>query len=123
MIYFNFPVAFIGTVQSVRKSQLQVVVEKMLYEGLPTKTNKLKIYLSDPDDALSRSQTCCKRITTNSTSIFAGYYKISRKVKHIVNGCRTIYRLPVEKNAELDVDNIEHTFLEQCRFRLLSSSD
>ena len=108
----------------VRKAQLYVVVEKMLFEGLPTRKGELKILLSDPDGSpLSQSQTCCKRIKENSTYIFAGNYNLNKsRMKFIVNGCRTIYRLPMERNVMFDVDNFEHSFLEQCRYRIVSSS-
>ena len=107
----------------VRRAQLQVIVEKMLYEGLPTRKNELKILLSDPDgNPLSQTETCCKRITKGSTYVLAGNYNLNNnKVKFVINGCRTMYTIPMERNTMLDVDNIDHSFLDQCRFRIVSS--
>ena len=116
-----FLAAFIGTVNEVKKSNMLVAVERMLYQDLPIKQGQLKIFLSDPP--LPNTQTCCKRMTVNATYIFAGDYKINNnKVKLITNGCRAVYRLSVVDKAMIDVQNVNHTFLEQCQFRILASN-
>lgn len=116
-----FLTAFIGTVNVVKKSNLLVAVERMLYQDLPGQKGQLKIFLSDPP--LPNTQTCCKRMTVNSTYIFAGNYKINNnRVKLITNGCRTVYRLSGMDNGTFDVQNVDHSFLEQCQFRILASN-
>jgi len=117
-------IALVGTVKATRKLYFIVVVEKMLYQNaIVTDKKELKVYSSDASSPLSRSQKCCKRMAINSTYIFAGTYQAkNRNVKFTTNGCRTVYKLSVGKSAVVDVNNIEHSFLEQCRFRILASN-
>ena len=121
MMHNSIFIAFIGTVKVAKSSYVRVKVKRTLYQSLSINKGQLKILLSEPP--LSKSQTCCKRIAANSTYIFAGNYKIRNgKVKFIANGCQTIYTLSMGNSAILDVNNIEHSFLDQCQFRILASS-
>lgn len=120
---FRIFAAFVGTVKTIKKTNLHVVVEKMLYQSVLKVKQVLKISMSNSGNPLTKSQTCCKRITPKSAYIFAGSYKITKKgVKYIINGCRTIYSLSLGMNEVLNVNNIDHRFLEQCQFRVLASN-
>ena len=108
--------------QKIKKAELLVAVERTLYQTLPTNARVLKkILLADP--ILSITETCCKRLAVNSTYIVAGNYKLNNnKVKYIANGCRTIYSLATMNNTMVDVHNVQHSFLQQCQFKILASS-
>jgi len=110
--------ALIGKVEILKKRFAVVLVTKYLYQDIPRRGKRIKIYLTNQENVLPITMTCCRRLSVNSTYIFAGtYFVIGQKVNSMANGCRTIYQLPTDQT-----NTIQHSFLDKCQFRILASN-
>jgi len=115
-----FCAALIGKLESLKRSTAIVSVTKYLYQDIPRQSKKIKILLTNLEDVLPTTMRCCKRLSLNSTYIFAGTYLVDgKKLSFIANGCRTIYQLPTDQTS---IDTIKHNFLDKCQFRILASN-